>query len=290
MFEFGEPVFVEAKLINASGEEREVLDALDPSLGVVRYDLRKPSGAIVPFVPLGARCDEGRNVVLHPDHRPCLYEAVNLTYGSRGFSFMEPGRYQVAATLPTPTGYVRSAPLTVWIRYPSATTERFVVPTFRDDVGKYLALWGSPVLGEARSVLAEFVARKSAASHPLSALYRALESLLDLDGFKELNLQEGRIKETLVPLGEEDQTRRRLGLGEEYTLRGRSPLPNILFGHLFGKLAQCLCRSGRTVQGETLFRDVCKQLTHRGMPPWALSRYQDRWGFDDSDAPPEGPS
>ena len=96
---------------------------------------------------------------------------VNLTYGSSGFHFADPGAYEVTALLAiyddqTDKEFIlRSPALPIRVAAPQSVQEdRDAMELFRDDVGVYLALGGNRNLEGAHQTLQEFVARRAGAA------------------------------------------------------------------------------------------------------------------------------
>jgi hypothetical protein len=181
LFEFGEPVVVEARLRNLTRRRREVDDSLDPSHLKTKYFFRTPRGEVKQFEPLFVRCDTSRKLMLAP--RSSIYEAVSLTYGASGFSFMEPGQYDVWATFDTGQQVLFTTPLRIWIRYPTREVENAIVPTFDDSVGQYLSVWGSYSLQAAVDKRTKQLrTRESKSAHPLAVELERCRTLLEIRG------------------------------------------------------------------------------------------------------------
>jgi hypothetical protein len=96
-----------------------------------------------------------------------MHENLNLTYGSGGFAFAEPGTYDVTVLLAIFDQQnerdlvVRSESLRIRVATPkTAQEERDSLLFFRDDVGMYLSLGGSNALPRAAEALDELVERR----------------------------------------------------------------------------------------------------------------------------------
>ncbi len=174
LFQFGQPVLLTVELINNTGQ---VLDLprrlIDPKSGFLQFVVHRTNplndggGDSLDFNPIVHRCYDlspALSDMVEPAGK--LTNNVNLTFGSAGFTFMEPGNYEVTAVFSLPIPQRRalvaeSAPLRLRIAYPkSDDEERDGLRLFRHDVGLYLALGGSDVLPEAEDALNEIVERR----------------------------------------------------------------------------------------------------------------------------------
>lgn len=171
---FAQPVFLEVKLTNHTGQPQQIPPMLlDPKGGVLELLVRRSAGVSLrsladarPFQPILQRCydtTEGALQVI-PDGGS-ITENVNLTYGTSGFPFAEPGAYEVTALLAVHQRnrdlIARSQTLPIRIAAPQSIDEdRDALDLFRDDVGVYLALGGNRNLTEAHDRLQGIVERR----------------------------------------------------------------------------------------------------------------------------------
>jgi hypothetical protein len=122
------------------------------------------------FVPIVQRCFD-----LDPERFDTVPDGgsirnnVNLTYGSSGFAFAEPGTYEVTALLAVPDRrrgrdlILRSETLPLRVATPKAIEEEEdAMDLFRDDVGVYLALGGNRSLASAGQALEAIRERRQA--------------------------------------------------------------------------------------------------------------------------------
>lgn len=176
LFAFAQPVFLEVELTNLTGEALELPpELLDLKGGFLELLVRKTDGTSTRsladtevFSPIVQRCYDidpvGFDAV---PHEGSIRNNVNLTYGSSGFPFAEPGAYEVTALLAVFDQaterdlIVRSDVLPIRVASPqSIEEERDAMDLFRDDVGVYLALGGSRSLTSAREALERVVERR----------------------------------------------------------------------------------------------------------------------------------
>ena len=174
-FGFGQPVLLTVELVNNTQEILELPGRfLDPKAGFLDFVIKRQgvSGSSVNtdarlFNPVLHRCfDLAPNALDLVEPGKALSNNVNLTFGSAGFTFMEPGTYDVTAVFSLPLNRrsaltVVSQPLHIRIGFPKTDEEeRDAMDLFRSDVGYYLALGGSDVLPKAAELLDGIVARR----------------------------------------------------------------------------------------------------------------------------------
>ena len=167
LFGFASPVYLEVKLTNRSRRKINIPEFyLDPKAGVLELVIKKVSGnasdvSTQKFDPIVSRCFDIRKHtrdVLNPNKS--MTNNINLTFGSAGFTFAEPGNYEITAILSLwANNYnyiVRSNPLPIRIAYPKNREEELdALKIFSKDVGYYLALGGSDIFPEAEQKLEE---------------------------------------------------------------------------------------------------------------------------------------
>jgi hypothetical protein len=205
LFAFGQPVFLEITLENATAAPvtfpREVLD---PKAGTLEIVVRRRSGSgsvptgltgladAEPFTPMMQRCFDrlpGTGEVVRPGGR--LRNNLNLTFGSSGFPFAEPGEYDVIPLLNFPSEalfgqhidqIIVGAPLRIRVAHPqSLDEERDAMVLLRPDVGAWFALGGSDCLGAARDALEEVRDRRQIVNGPGDAVAAAIVRAAGLD-------------------------------------------------------------------------------------------------------------
>ena len=154
MYEYGEPILVELRLRNASGQSVTVFPNLDPSDGLVEIAITNPRGERRPFLPVDHTRTILSPLVLEPDRRG-IYQLVDLTMGSYGFSFKEPGAYRIEASFTNVYGGAAAAVRQVYVRPPANYD---VVPIvhelFDARVGLTLYVDGTRVMEEVNDKLA----------------------------------------------------------------------------------------------------------------------------------------
>jgi hypothetical protein len=187
VFDFGVPVYLQITLKNPWDIEMKVPKCyLDLKAGFLEILITRITNAgrsdeqtrFRAILSRDYRLDNEGMVTL-PPHKS-FSNNINLTFGSAGFSFVEPGYYEVTALLSKydeKYNYIiPSNTLPIRIRPPqNREAEMDALDFFHKDVGYYLALGGSDVLPEAEnklSALKEKRLRKSknqAITDPLAA-------------------------------------------------------------------------------------------------------------------------
>jgi hypothetical protein len=156
VFEFLEPVVVELKLKNISGEPQIVNENVLTTLDGITIALKRQGSPARQYVPFAQYCMKSAPKILQPGE--ALYASVYVSAGLNGVDMADPGRYLLQAALHTLAGDIVSAPLMLRIAPPKNYEEELVAQDFfTDDVSRVLAFDGSRVLGEANKVLREVV-------------------------------------------------------------------------------------------------------------------------------------
>jgi hypothetical protein len=171
LFGFGTPVFLSVSLINKGSEKINIPGFyLDPKTGFLEILVKRQTlngdSRTIKFKPVITRCyDIGDHINDILNHGQSMSNNINLTFGSAGFTFAEPGNYEITAVLSIYSGnnnyVVKSEPLFIRIEYPKTREEELdALKIFNKDVGYYLALGGSDYLTNAEIKLKEVRARR----------------------------------------------------------------------------------------------------------------------------------
>ena len=180
VFTFAQPVFLEVTLTNESDQALNLQRWwLDPKASLLELVIRRrgsDDADVAPFRPIMTRCFEPNSStaeVVPPGQS--ISENLNLTFGSAGFPFAEPGEYDVTALLvffdqDSERDFIaRSNTLKVRIGYPQgAGDEEDALTLFRNDVGAYFALGGVSSLPEAADALRELCDRRQGAAESIT--------------------------------------------------------------------------------------------------------------------------
>ncbi len=156
VFEYGEPILLEAKLQNSSSkpvsirssiEESFEDEAFHPSIlnvkdNAIRVSIGSQEGISKPYSPMVIRCGEDDAITLSPGQS--IYENVFLSYGKEGFYFKNPGRYKVQASIPSFNGILKSNTYEFTVAEPQSVTEnRYINSIFTPDKGQWLYFKGA---------------------------------------------------------------------------------------------------------------------------------------------------
>lgn len=157
-FRFAEPVLLSLTLENRTGQALRIPDSLlDPKAGFVELLVRRiargrtSDHAPESFQPVVTRCFEiGQDQLIELPSGGQHADNLNLTFGASGFTFAEPGTYEVRALLvisdqASGTDKIAaSAPLQIQIGYPEARSDYGLADRlFQADAGRWFAL-GAP--------------------------------------------------------------------------------------------------------------------------------------------------
>ena len=174
LFQFGQPVLLTVTFHNhLQGPFTLPPFYLDPKAGLLSFVVNRVEGAVSPdgsagnvFRPIVIRCyDFDSRAADTIPSGGSMSNNVNLTYGSAGFTFAEPGEYEVTARLELwfqndDYRTLYSDAMRIRVAYPKTDDEeRIGMRLFRSDIGCYFALGGSDVLGKAESALIEIEER-----------------------------------------------------------------------------------------------------------------------------------
>ncbi len=180
VFAFGQQVFLQVRLTNLNSQPLNLQQTwLDVKSGFIEFQIvRQGQDTVIDFHPILERCFDlsGQTAdIVNPGDS--LTNNVNLTFGSAGFPFIEPGTYDIIAILALPIKQngqdveivVRSIPLRIRVALPmSLEEEGDALILFREDVGTFLSLGGSVMLSEANSSLQELLERRQGKKKPIS--------------------------------------------------------------------------------------------------------------------------
>lgn len=169
LFDFGQPVLLTVTFHNHQQTPFTLPSFyLDPKAGMLSFIVDRVEGGSSPdgegniFRPIVVRCyDLDMRVADTIPTGGSMSNNVNLTYGSSGFTFAEPGDYMVRARMEMWFGEddyrtLYSNTIRFRVAYPKTNDEeRIGMSMFRSDIGCYFALGGSDVLSDAESTLIE---------------------------------------------------------------------------------------------------------------------------------------
>jgi hypothetical protein len=157
-FEFLEPILVELKLTNVSGDPQVVDDRLLRHSGaltaIVKHD-RRGAREVVPFAQ---HCWKPRRTVIEPGG--AMYAPLLIATGQNGWDLSDPGNYTVQLALHHDGLDLVSNALRLRVAPPRSYEEEAIAGDFfTDDVGRAISFTGSAALTGANDTLRETVER-----------------------------------------------------------------------------------------------------------------------------------
>ena len=155
-FEFLEPVVIDLKLTNISGEPQIVDEKLLADAEGMTVILKKKGKAARQYSPFARRCYLPKAKALAPGQS--LVDSLFVSAGRNGWDLAEPGEYFIQVMLHLDEEDILSKPLALRVERPrSYEEENLASDFFTEDVGRILAFDGSraPVLKRACDTLAE---------------------------------------------------------------------------------------------------------------------------------------
>jgi hypothetical protein len=215
LFNFAQPVILSAELKNTSGRTLNIPPQfLDPKSGFLEILIRRlttPNNSDAnkqySFAPLVNRCwdlkDTAADII---PHNTVMRNNINLTFGSSGFTFAEPGNYEVTAVLTLIDQVrkidqiVRSNTVRIRIAHPqSLEEEKDAMNLFTKEVGFYIALGGSDILSEANDTVKEICDKRQGKNakieDPLVAHFTRIEAINLSRDFTTYDTEQGKFKE-----------------------------------------------------------------------------------------------
>jgi hypothetical protein len=188
-FKFLEPVSLELKLTNTSGEAQAIDEDCLADGRHVAIVVRRDGGRSRKWRPFTTYCHELDAGMMKPGES--RYASHFVGASTDGWLIDEPGFYLVQAAVEVGGEVVRSNALRIFVSQTTSEAENKVAPDyFSEDVARVLAFQGAPALDTANDTLKEVIARcasNPAATHAAIALSSPL-----LRQFKTLKAGETR--------------------------------------------------------------------------------------------------
>lgn len=178
LFEFMEPVVLEMKLTNISGQAQLIREDMLKARDHLTVILKKDGKPARQFIPYAQYCWLPANKALNAGQS--IYDSLFVSVGRNGWDLAEPGNYTIQIALHTDTGDIVSNPLRLRVAPSRGYDEELIAQDyFSDEVGRILTFDGSqsPTLKQGNDTLRELVAKlpkSKAAYHARVALGSAL--------------------------------------------------------------------------------------------------------------------
>ena len=188
-YRFLEPVTMELKLTNTSGEAASVNGDMLADGRHVRVFMQREGGKTKQWRPMITRCHEAREDKLNPGES--IYGAHMISTSTEGWLVDESGFYKVQAAIDLGEEIVVSNIMRLYIGPPASNEEAKVAPDyFTEDVGRVMAFTGAPALSGAHQVLETL--RKRCADNPAAKHAEVALTSPMLRNFKLLDAAGGR--------------------------------------------------------------------------------------------------
>ncbi|MEJ7636527.1 MAG: hypothetical protein WKF75_00695 [Singulisphaera sp.] len=182
-FLLGEPVVLYVTLRNVGQAPTQVARLLDPEYDFVKYQVKEPDGDLVPFVPWAIKDHPAPQERLAPGES--VQDVAKIFYGGQGWTFQQPGKYEITATYQS---NVRSNSLAITVVEPEDRAARRAADLFlgSDEAGRFLLLEGGDHLSGGMRHLKQVVEEFPETPHANYANYALGSNLLvDFANFKE---------------------------------------------------------------------------------------------------------
>jgi hypothetical protein len=267
-YALSEPVVVDLRLASFDTRGRQAHEQIHPNHGYVRIVVREPGGNLVLFRPIADRCIEGTIVSLVPG-KP-LYTSAYIGYGKDGFTFRQPGFYDVRAIYQAPDGSdVVSNVLRVRVGSPQSKEDDEIADLyFGEDQGKLFTFLGSdaPSLDSGNRALDEVLTRFP--QHPLSA-YAALVKGINAKRQFKVVTPERTVKARNPQL---DEAIAFLGSANRPDTR----LDNLTVNKAMRELATAQAASGDTNAASETLAAMIRYFRAKELKPEVIAKIQER--------------
>jgi reprolysin-like metallo-peptidase family M12B len=279
-YEFMEPVAIELKLKNVSGESQVIDDRVLATFDRLTVVIKKEGRAARQFRPFAHYCWRSGKTVLQPGE--AVYESLFVGAGSNGWDVAEPGRYVLQAALHLDDEDVVSPPLPIRIAPPKGyEEENLAQDLFTEDVGRTLAFDGTKVLEGANNVLREISEKlpdSRAAIHarvalalPLARQYRALT--VDAKGSPDEQLVFRAESPKLTQAVEEFKS----AVGGRQD-RSAESLGHIDYAYYAVRMSEAAKRAGAGDEAREIGDAMISTLNRRGVPAPILNQLREKLG------------
>jgi hypothetical protein len=275
-FEFLEPVVLELKLKNVSGNPQLLPDDLISSTGNLTVIVKKANQPARSFQPYARYCRKSSQTVLRSGQS--LYASLFVAAGKGGWLVSEPGNYLVQVCLHLDEEDALSNPLELRVAPPVQRTEEVLAQDFfTEEIGRTLAFDGSRYFEQANVTLTEITQRLSdrrIARHATIAL-----RMPDLRNIRALRIDGGVQKFVLIE-AKRELARREL----EPCLTDRPQLVAETLGHIdyhdyVRQFSEALRQDGTAqanASASTTLQIAASILQERGALRTVVGELQDR--------------
>ena len=155
-YRFLEPVTLELKLLNTSGDSKTIEEDMLSDGRHVTIFVQRKGGELRQLRAMTSRCHQPHLDRIEAGH--AIYGAHMISTSTDGWLIDEPGFYKVQAAVDLGTEIVVSNVLRIYVAPPVSLEEGIIGGDyFTEDVGRVLAFAGAPQLAQAQDVLRRLV-------------------------------------------------------------------------------------------------------------------------------------
>lgn len=271
-YEFMEPISIELKLKNVSGEpalvEKHLLSEADHLTVIVKRKGRPARQ----WAPYANRCYEQTKVAL--DSGKAMYGSLRISSGLNGWDLAEPGLYQIQVAMHHGEEDLVSNPLMVQVAPPMDREEELLAQDyFSDDVGRILAMDGSLYLDRGNDVLREVcekmpkrnaaLSARLALAMPRTHRYRLLNLKEDCMGARALDESIGKFK--VVKADRKEGLNEIVNLLDEETVRTADVLGHIEYKRMVDMVSHVYAEDGDNASAAACQDGMQRFLDKRGV-------------------------
>jgi hypothetical protein len=200
----GQPAVAYLQLTNRGSEPISLIDQLSPEYEVVKFYIRKDTNQEIQFIPYTLVDSLAHSISISPGDS--IRASAKIFFGSGGYTFPKPGKYQIKATyngiVDEPTSVINSNIAEIRITAPANDEERDQVNlVMGDEQGLFLLFEGGDHLSSGRQKLKELTEK-----YPRSVLAGYAHTALgvnlseDFANFKENKVRKADVKQSVSHL------------------------------------------------------------------------------------------
>lgn len=265
-FRFLEPVVMEFKLTNTSGQAATMDDHLLADGRHFSVIIQREGGQPRRWRPLITRCHEEHAKALK--NGESIYGSHTIAASTNGWLIDEPGFYKVQAAVDVEGEIVVSNVLRLFVAPPKTDEESRLAPDyFTEDVGRALVFGGAPALVTAEATLAKVV--EDCPNHP-AAVHAALAlSGPRLAEYKLLDAGAGRDKLAIrsQPADLQEAAKTQLNALLESPEQSAETMGHICYFEKLDKLADALAEAGDDKGAKKVVQGTVAAMKSRAVLP-----------------------
>jgi hypothetical protein len=277
LYELGEPVRVEVKVKNITDRTQKVAARLQPEDGMITFFIRRPNGAFVRYVPPVARCKAPPDAI-DLKAGESVYESVLLSYGAKGFQFLEPGEYLVRAYLEAgDAGCAVSKSCRLRVMAPKQRSSEELVFLLSSREAVKLMYFGRTQRYPNLIANLREATEKYAKTDPV--LVRHIHAVLGLNQSRRFKYVIEKHGKRVVVFRDPDPKHLATHLEAACQLlpdRKVAAFDNITYGRLSDTLVDSYLKQGKRSEAEKRLRETLAYFEKQRVPKTVLDRYRNR--------------